>query len=164
MCVRVWAGGCGCVRVRLRHKLKIQVYIRRISVSTNNNNKSLRILSVWRYCYVHRLFLRSVRCVHTWGGDIKGGGKGVRRVEETVICDKARLWPCTTAFVRPSSIFVRSSTRVASQSGPLLFVLVNFWISTSCNWLSGSATVATECRQTPNDKKEVNRDQDKVFS
>lgn len=53
----------------------------------------------------------------------------MRRVEETVICDKARLWPCTTAFVRPSSIFVRNSTRVASQSGPLLFVLVNFWIS-----------------------------------
>lgn len=50
----------------------------------------------------------------------------MRRVEEMVICDKARLWPCTTAFVRPSSIFVRNSTRVASQSGPLLFILSIF--------------------------------------
>lgn len=44
----------------------------------------------------------------------KGGGKSVRRVEETMICDKARLWPCTTAFVRLPSVFVRNSTRVAS--------------------------------------------------
>lgn len=103
---------------RLRCKTKIQVYIRWISVSTTKAVCHEDLVYPTVLLYIDYFSDQSYVYTYEEEGGGEGGWKGVRcvrRVAEAMICDKARLWPCTNAFVQLLSVFAKSSIRVTLQ-------------------------------------------------